>query len=209
MLMESTNFKDNLKESVELKVESDFKKDEMNEKHKDDGCEDQGSLMPQPKDNCQHGENNIEGNVDTETEDNCHHAVNDIDGNVDTETKEGSGKISADVVTNEEDSVQYMENQHCNSITAKKNSTESKEKMPIHTELMLDSIGARLRATKISAAVVTNKEDSVQYLENKQCDSSVAKKNITAFKRKAPNSSEPMPDSIGARLRARRRICSQ
>ncbi|KAL8117560.1 uncharacterized protein LOC141723719 [Apium graveolens] len=173
--------KDDLKESLELK----FEKDKMNENHKGDGStpetKDQESLAPKPKDNYEHGQNII-------------------DGNVDTETKKDSAKISADVVA-EKDSVQYMENEQCDSIVAK-------GKMPIRSEPLPDSIGARLRAAKISADVVTNNEDSVQYTENKQCDSSVAKKNTPASKRK-PKSSEPNPDSIGARLRARRRIFSQ
>lgn len=186
--MESADSKDNLKESVELK----FEEDKMNENHKGDGftpeTKDQESLVPEPKDNCQHGENNI-------------------DGNVDTESKEGSEKISADVVANEE-SVQYMVNEQCDGIIASQNNTLSKRKTPIRSEPMPDSIGARLRAAKIGADVVTNKEDCVQDMENKHCDSSVAKKNTAASKRK-PKSSELMPDSIGARLRARRRICSQ
>lgn len=187
MLMESANSTGNLKESVELK----FEVDKMDENHKGDRSmpetKDQEPLVLEPKDKCQQGENNI-------------------DGNVDTETKEGFAKISADVVANK-DIVQYMEKEQCNSIVVDQNNTLSKRKTPIRSEPMPDSIGARLRGAKIGADVVTNKEDSVQYMENnKHCDSSVAKKNTAASKRKP---SEPMPDSIGARLRARRRICSQ
>ncbi|KAK1363863.1 cell division cycle-associated protein 7 [Heracleum sosnowskyi] len=56
-----------------------------------------------------------------------------------------------------------------------------------------------------SADVIISKEDSVQYMENENCHT----KDTTASKRKTPNRAEPMPDSIGARLRARRRICSE
>ncbi|WOH10050.1 hypothetical protein DCAR_0729511 [Daucus carota subsp. sativus] len=52
----------------------------------------------------------------------------------------------------------------------------------------------------VSADVIIIKED---------CDTDDFKKNTKASKRKTPNRCEPMPDSIGARLRARRRICSQ
>ncbi|KAK1363862.1 cell division cycle-associated protein 7 [Heracleum sosnowskyi] len=233
MMMESADSKDNLKESVELK----FEEDKMNENHKDDGSmpetKDQESLDPEPKDNCQHGENNIDGNVDAETKEGSakisddvvankdivdtetkEGSANNIDGNVVTETKEGSAKIGDDVVANK-DIVQYMENEHCNSIVANQNSMLSERKMLKRSELIgpgrsvvgsePDSIGARLRVAKIGADVITNKEDSVQYMENKHCDSCVAK-NTAASKRKPPT---PMPNSIGARLRARRRICSQ
>ncbi|WOH10054.1 hypothetical protein DCAR_0729515 [Daucus carota subsp. sativus] len=292
--MESVVSKDNLKESAE----KEFEKDMINENHKGD-TNDQGSLMPKPKDNCQHDETNMDGHVDTETregtvkmsanveknkedgadkmnenhkgdaidqgsstpkpKDNCQHDETNMDGHVDTETREGTVEMSADVEKNKEDGADKMnenhkgdtidqgsstprpkdncqhdetnidghvdtetredsvkmsadieknkEIEHCHSIIAKKNVTASKRKTPVRSEPMPDSIGARLRAAKISANAATNKEESVQNLENKHCESSVAK-NTTASKRKTANSSEPMPDSIGARLRARRRLCS-
>ncbi|KAL8117559.1 uncharacterized protein LOC141723821 [Apium graveolens] len=111
ILMDSVDSKDDLKESVEEKIEKDNTNEEL----------DAGNATPKPKDNGQHGENNVDGKV-----------------------------IS-------------------------------------------------------SAEVIISKEDSVQYVENEHCDTN----NTTASKRKTPNRSESMPDSIGARLRARRRICSQ
>lgn len=69
-----------------------------------------------------------------------------------------------------------------------------------------DDAETRPGSAIVSADMIINSKDSVQHMET---ESSVAKKNITASKRKMPNRSEPMPDSIGARLRARRRICSQ
>lgn len=135
MLLESVDSEDDLKESVEEKIEED----KMNEDHKDEELDgsnatpetkDEELLMAKPKDNGQHGENNV-------------------DGKADAETRPGSVMISANVIMSKEDSVQYVEDEHCNT------------------------------------------------------------KNTTASKRKTPNRSEPMPDSIGARLRARRRICSE